>query len=355
MCIAWIRAARGGTFCQPPASEGIVTTAHTMPAPPPNLSRRLKLSELRTFLAVLEQRSFRRAAAVLHLTQPAVTRAIASLEHSLEARLFDRVARGVEPTPQGHAFAPHAAMVFDELRRAVHALARAAPADTCALRVGVAPPAATALLARALAALLHEHPDLRVAVVEEPEAVLLSRLRRGEIALALLRTPLSEPDAGLRCEPLLDDRLAVIAHPRHPLAARAQLRWDELTAHRWVAGPADCGFGQRVQRRLHAFDLSMPAHTVQAPSFELQLGMVLQAGLLAFALRSQLACAPAAAGVVALRYELPALQARLMVATLAAHAPGPLVQQLGARLRALAAAAPAVAPAVALRPRQARV
>ena len=59
------------------------------------LPRHLKLSELRIFVAVLEHRSFRKAAAVLHLTQPAVTKAIASLEQTLGFRLFDRVAHGV--------------------------------------------------------------------------------------------------------------------------------------------------------------------------------------------------------------------------------------------------------------------
>ena len=52
--------------------------------------------ELRVFVTVLEHRSFRKAAAVLHLSQPAVTKAIASLEETLGCRLFHRVANGVE-------------------------------------------------------------------------------------------------------------------------------------------------------------------------------------------------------------------------------------------------------------------
>ena len=57
------------------------------------LPRHLKMSELRVFVAVLEHRSFRKAAAVLHLSQPAVTKAIASLEQTLGIKLFDRVRR----------------------------------------------------------------------------------------------------------------------------------------------------------------------------------------------------------------------------------------------------------------------
>ena len=72
------------------------------------LPRHLKMGELRVFTAVLEHRSFRKAAAVLHLTQPAVTKAIAGLEDTLGVKLFDRVFNGVEPTVHGRSFAPRA-------------------------------------------------------------------------------------------------------------------------------------------------------------------------------------------------------------------------------------------------------
>ena len=84
------------------------------------LPRHLKMGELRVFVAVLEHRSFRKAAAVLHLTQPAVTKAIAGLEDTLGYKLFDRVANGVEPTVHGRSFAP----------RAIGHLRRAAPRGT---------------------------------------------------------------------------------------------------------------------------------------------------------------------------------------------------------------------------------
>ena len=87
------------------------------------LPRRLKMSELRVFVAVLEHRSFRKAAAVLHLTQPAVTKAIAGLEEMLEVALFDRASDGVVPTAHGLSFAPRAVAVFEELRRAAQELA----------------------------------------------------------------------------------------------------------------------------------------------------------------------------------------------------------------------------------------
>lgn len=86
------------------------------------LPRQLKMAELRVFAAVLEQRSFRKAAAALHITQPAITKAIAGLEKMLEVRLFDRNSNGVEPTVHGLSFAPHAIAIFGELRSAAQGL-----------------------------------------------------------------------------------------------------------------------------------------------------------------------------------------------------------------------------------------
>ena len=103
------------------------------------LPRHLKMGELRIFAAVVEQRSFGKAAAVLHLTQPAVTKAVAGLEDTLGVKLFDRVANGVELTVHGRSFAPRAQAVFDELRRAAQELALLSSGAVGSLRIGTVP------------------------------------------------------------------------------------------------------------------------------------------------------------------------------------------------------------------------
>ncbi len=63
--------------------------------------------------------SMRKAAALLHTTQSAVSRSIADLEHTIGAKLLDRSAHGIEPTRYGHALLRRGAAVFDELRQGV--------------------------------------------------------------------------------------------------------------------------------------------------------------------------------------------------------------------------------------------
>ena len=82
------------------------------------IERRLKLHDLRVLMSVVEQGSMAKAAESLATSQPAVSRTIADLEHSLSVRLLDRGPRGIVPTPYGRALIKRSVTVFDELRLA---------------------------------------------------------------------------------------------------------------------------------------------------------------------------------------------------------------------------------------------
>ena len=130
------------------------------------LPRRLKMGELRVFVAVLEYRSFRKAATALHMTQPGVTKAIAGLEEMLDVKLFDRNPNGVEPTVHGLTFAPHAMAIFGELRSAAQNLAIVSNGSKGTLRIGTVPMPGVAFLPIAIGRLVETHPDIFVSVVE---------------------------------------------------------------------------------------------------------------------------------------------------------------------------------------------
>jgi len=78
--------------------------------------RRLKLSDLRLFLAVVQLGGMAKAAAHLNISQSAVSKAIGALERTLGARLLERHPQGVEPTPYGRALLKGGIAVFDELK-----------------------------------------------------------------------------------------------------------------------------------------------------------------------------------------------------------------------------------------------
>src|SRR5258708_5997819 len=83
------------------------------------IGSRVRLRDLHILLAVVQCGSMAKAAGQLGVSQPAVSEAIAGLEHALNVRLLDRGRRGVEATIYGHALLNSARAAFDELRRGI--------------------------------------------------------------------------------------------------------------------------------------------------------------------------------------------------------------------------------------------
>ena len=83
------------------------------------IGRRIKLRDLNIFLIVAKERSMSKAATLLAVAQPAVSKAIADMEYTLGAPLFDRGSRGVELTLYGRALIKRSVAIFDELRQSV--------------------------------------------------------------------------------------------------------------------------------------------------------------------------------------------------------------------------------------------
>src|ERR1700730_15928915 len=88
------------------------------------LGRYLKLRDLNVLLTVARCGSMGKPAAPLSASQPAISKAIAEMEHALGARLLDRTSRGVEPTVYARALLDHSVIAFDELRQGVRPGAR---------------------------------------------------------------------------------------------------------------------------------------------------------------------------------------------------------------------------------------
>ncbi|MFD7441727.1 LysR family transcriptional regulator [Streptomyces sp. NPDC059909] len=180
----------------------------------------IELRHLRCFLAIAEERSLTRAAAALHLGQPAVSRTLAALERHLGVRLVDRSTHHLDLTPEGRAFRDKAAL-------AVTAFDEALDADRLhhrPLRLGHAwsalGPYTTPLLRR----WQQEHPDLPLELLRVDDRT--AGLARGEVDAAVLRGPVDTP--GLVTELLFTEpRIAAVAADA-PLAARPVLTLADL-------------------------------------------------------------------------------------------------------------------------------
>jgi DNA-binding transcriptional LysR family regulator len=195
---------------------------------------------LEVFRTVARHGSITTAARSLRFTQSAVSRQIATLEASLGAHLFDRLARGVALTEEGRTLLPHAEAVLDRLAVARHDLAALRGLGGGRLRVGAFPTAVAALVPRALAAFRAAHPEVAVSLVEGRTPRLLERLAAGEVDVAVVSNSPAGPldDARFTLHHLLDERLLVAVARTHRLARRRTVRLAELADDPFIVGSA---------------------------------------------------------------------------------------------------------------------
>jgi DNA-binding transcriptional LysR family regulator len=146
-----------------------------------NLGAMLELRSLTYLLALARRANYARAADDLGISQPALTRAIQSLERRLGMRLFDRDRSGVNPTPHGAAFIERAAALVENARDLERMAAREAAGASGRVRFGIAPMPARAILAEALSRQVVAAPDMTNEVVVRNVEALWPLLIAGDI------------------------------------------------------------------------------------------------------------------------------------------------------------------------------
>jgi len=204
------------------------------------LLARGRLRHLQLLAALADAGSVQRAAAIVGMSQPAATQALADLEELLGAQLFERHTRGVRLTRFGEAVVPVARNVLQALRASTETLSALQAGAQAFLRLGCIPAAASGLLSRVLPAFLQAQPGLQIELIEENTVHLLPELAAGRLDAVFCRRPRDVP-AQWQFELLLRDEPVVVAAPGHPLAGKRAIALKELAQLRWILPPQGMG------------------------------------------------------------------------------------------------------------------
>ncbi len=181
---------------------------------------------LRYFVAVAEEGQITRAAARLHIAQPALSQAIAKLESQLGFTLLERHARGVTLTPAGAVFfekAHQAVIAEEDAVRAARALARPAQAVIEFGYLGIPPGFTNPELVKAFA---DAHPDIELRSRELPFPSLPTAEWLAEVDVAICSRPAADPHVWVL--PLSHEPRVAVVSSRHPLADRSELTVAEV-------------------------------------------------------------------------------------------------------------------------------
>lgn len=189
----------------------------------------LDLRLVRYFTVVAEHLNFGRAAAALHLAQPALSRQIQRLEHQLGARLFDRTPQGSRLTDAGRIFLPRAHDLVDTAHEA--ALATRAAASPGALTVGYV---GDLVVTPAVRELRRRHPGAEI-TTRHLDWQDTSALPERRVDALVARLPLPFPADRFRVEPLYDEAWVLVVPASHPFAGKESVALDDLGGTELVA------------------------------------------------------------------------------------------------------------------------
>lgn len=189
----------------------------------------MELANLTAFVAVAEHGGFSAAAEQLHLTQPAVSKRIAQLEASLDARLFDRLGRQVAPTEAGQLLLPRARHLLAEAEDARRALREMGEGIGGSLRFATSHHIGLHRLPPLLRRFAAKHPQVALDIRFMDSEQAWQEVLQGRIELAL--TTLGPATPPLRATKLWNDPLRFVAAPDHPLARKARPTLADLSAH----------------------------------------------------------------------------------------------------------------------------
>ena len=183
----------------------------------------MKFNQLRDFVAVAEAGSLRAASRALDLAQPAITRSIQELEHSLGAQLFIRGARGVRLTPVGRTFLIRAKTILEEVRRSRDEVGQVQGRTEGLLVVGLSIAGHMGVLERVLRPFTQRYPRVRLRVIEGHLPTLEGSLLDGSMDVFV--GPVLEGRAApeLSVSKLFDNERLVIGRRGHPLSGARTL------------------------------------------------------------------------------------------------------------------------------------
>lgn len=231
----------------------------------------MKLHQLRALAAVADAGSIQEASRVLHITQPALSKAMKELETSVGATLFVRSSKGIRLTPIGQRLVGHARLISENVRRARDDLEDMKGTVVSEISFGVTP--VTALM-RPVAAVLdtfrREFPGARLRIQEMRPAQLLEQVREGMMDFALT-SQLLPADRGLDCTPVCRVPSVIGARKGHALRGSRSLR--ELQQADWLTLDPLSDFHSPFPLLFASAGLELPQRVVECTSMSLALDL----------------------------------------------------------------------------------
>ncbi|MFX1674736.1 LysR family transcriptional regulator [Paraburkholderia sp. A2WS-5] len=240
------------------------------------------LQQLHAFVVIASSGSLGRAAETLHVTQPALSRAIRRLEEEVGAPLFERHTRGMHLTAVGEALLPHAILLQREAEQAREEIDAMRGLARGTIRCGAVGSIASLVLPQAVSGVLQKWPNLRVEIIEGVWDRLAEGLVQREIDIALsTATPDTEEIVAIEdCR--WEDNSYVVAALDHPLRGKPGITLADTLEQQWAIPPRGTAPFEHMQQVFVANGLGLPNVVVETRSITVLKSLVARSGFLSW-------------------------------------------------------------------------
>jgi DNA-binding transcriptional LysR family regulator len=245
------------------------------------VQRRLTLRQLRVLEAAYDTQSLSAAAELLHVTQPAISKALGEMELSLGHTLFIRRPRGLRATVVCERLVALGRRLEVELRRGaddIHALLTGADGE---LQIGATNSALPQVLPDAMAAMKQQHPRITLTVRTHALSSLVEELRRGSLDLVVARLHPSDMPQDLEGKVLMRQPEVLVMSSHHPLAKQRKLSWEALQGQAWIGHLPGTRTREMQERHWRQLGLQPPANQIVSGDAMLTLSLLRRMPMLA--------------------------------------------------------------------------
>lgn len=210
----------------------------------------LNLRQIEAFKALIEHGTVSRAALVINLSQPAVSKLIANLEYSTGLQLFDRVKGLLAPTEHAMQLYEEVDRIFAGVRQIENAFELVRRKAQQQITVGVMPALSGSFITRTATEFLKTHPSVFCSLQSLGSQWIVDRVATRKLDLGLIEPGFNNPYLAL--EPLMEHSLVCILPLGHPLAKKSIIKPADLHEIPFVAFNPDTFSGHRVDAVLDA-------------------------------------------------------------------------------------------------------
>jgi DNA-binding transcriptional LysR family regulator len=217
--------------------------------------RPINLRQIEAFKAVIENGTISRAALMLHISQPAMSKLISHMEADTGLRLFDRLKGRLAPTEQAMRLYEEVDRIFAGVRQVANAVDAIRREAQGRLAVGVMPALAGSFIRRATSGFLKSHPNVFCLVQSLSSQWVVDRMVMKKLDVGLVSAGIDNPNVTL--EPLIEHPLVCIMPLDHPLTAKTHIEPQDLDQIPFVTFHPDAYVGHVIDRMFETYKIQV--------------------------------------------------------------------------------------------------